>query len=65
MLFSELIAEQTILFRQGDPAVPVRGIAYDSRQVEPGDVFVAIEGFQTDGHSFVEQAVARGAAALV
>ncbi len=65
MLFSELTAELTILFRQGDPAVPVRGIAYDSRQVESGDVFVAIEGFQTDGHSFVEQAVARGAAALV
>lgn len=65
MLFSELIAEQKILAQQGNLAVPVRGIAYDSRKVEPGDVFIAIEGFQTDGHSYVEQAIAQGAAALV
>ncbi|MEW6275382.1 MAG: UDP-N-acetylmuramoyl-L-alanyl-D-glutamate--2,6-diaminopimelate ligase [Bacillota bacterium] len=65
MLFSELIADQTIVFRQGNLEVPVRGIAYDSRKTAPGDVFVAIEGFQTDGHYYVDQAVANGAAALV
>jgi UDP-N-acetylmuramoyl-L-alanyl-D-glutamate--2,6-diaminopimelate ligase len=65
LLFSELTAEQTILLHQGNLAVPVRGIAYDSRKVEPGYVFVAIEGFQTDGHYFVEQAIAKGAIALV
>lgn len=45
--------------------MPVRGIAYDSRKVEPGYVFVAIEGFRTDGHLFAGEALEKGAAALV
>ncbi|MEW6182596.1 MAG: UDP-N-acetylmuramoyl-L-alanyl-D-glutamate--2,6-diaminopimelate ligase [Bacillota bacterium] len=44
-----------------DPA----GLAYDSRRVEPGFVFFAIQGFQLDGHDYVGDAVQRGAAAVV
>jgi UDP-N-acetylmuramoyl-tripeptide--D-alanyl-D-alanine ligase len=44
---------------------PVRGAAVDSRLVEPGNLFVAIAGERTDGHRFLGQAVARGAAALL
>ncbi|MCG8401105.1 MAG: Mur ligase domain-containing protein, partial [Firmicutes bacterium] len=43
----------------------VRGIAYDSRRVEPGFLFVAIKGFKTDGHLYIQEAVRRGAAAVV
>ncbi|MFH0751218.1 MAG: UDP-N-acetylmuramoyl-L-alanyl-D-glutamate--2,6-diaminopimelate ligase [Chloroflexota bacterium] len=43
----------------------VRGIAYDSRRVGPGSVFVAVPGAHADGHAFVGQAVARGAVAVV
>lgn len=43
----------------------IGGIAYDSRHVEPGHIFVAVPGFHVDGHSFVGEAVAKGAAALV
>ncbi len=44
----------------------VRGLAFDSRKVEPGFLFVAIRGFQSDGHDFVDQAEKKGAlAALV
>lgn len=45
--------------------VDVAGIACDSRKVEPGYLFVAVRGPETDGHAFVSQAVARGAAAIV
>lgn len=41
------------------------GVAYDSRRVTPGAVFVAIRGQQADGVAFAPQAVARGAAAVV
>jgi UDP-N-acetylmuramoyl-L-alanyl-D-glutamate--2,6-diaminopimelate ligase len=41
------------------------GLAYDSRNVQPGGVFVAIKGFHVDGHAYVKQAVERGAAAVV
>ncbi|NQS76952.1 MAG: UDP-N-acetylmuramoyl-L-alanyl-D-glutamate--2,6-diaminopimelate ligase [Peptococcaceae bacterium] len=49
----------------GDPATPIEGIAYDSRQVKPGFLFVAIEGFNTDGHSYINEAIRRGAVAVV
>lgn len=45
--------------------VPVAGIASHSKQVRQGDVFVAIEGAASDGHGFVNEAIARGAAAIV
>lgn len=43
----------------------VSGIAYDSRAVKPGDVFVCIKGYQTDGHKYAADAAAKGAAAIV
>ncbi len=41
------------------------GVAVDSRQVRPGDLFVAIRGERVDGHAFAREAAARGAAALL
>lgn len=43
----------------------VRGIAYRSDEVRPGDAFFCVPGFRHDGHSFAADAVARGAVALV
>jgi UDP-N-acetylmuramoyl-L-alanyl-D-glutamate--2,6-diaminopimelate ligase len=45
--------------------VDVSGLAYDSRDVSPGDLFFCVTGFHGDGHDFAPQAVARGAVALV
>ncbi len=46
-----------------DPTI--RGIRYDSRQIVPGDLFVALRGTDSDGHAFIERAVALGASALL
>ena len=43
----------------------IGGICYRSDQVSAGDLFVAVQGMHTDGHDFVEDAVIRGAAAVV
>jgi UDP-N-acetylmuramoyl-L-alanyl-D-glutamate--2,6-diaminopimelate ligase len=43
----------------------ITGIAYDSRRVTPGMLFVAVPGQHTDGHEFISNAVDRGAAAIV
>jgi UDP-N-acetylmuramoyl-L-alanyl-D-glutamate--2,6-diaminopimelate ligase len=47
------------------PDVPIAGVTDDSRQVEPGWLFVAVAGHEADGHRFVSDAVERGAAAIV
>jgi len=44
---------------------PIRGAAVDSRLLEPGGLFVALPGDSTDGHRFLDAAVAAGAAALL
>jgi len=49
----------------GAANLDVRAVAYDSRKVMPGALFVAIEGFHRDGHDFVGDAVKRGAVAVV
>jgi len=40
------------------------GVCYDSRQVEPGNVFVAISGFAADGHRFISMALEKGASVV-
>jgi len=47
------------------PAGTVSGIAYDSRSVSHGDLFVALKGLRADGTAFARQAIERGAAAIV
>ncbi|MFL5712810.1 MAG: Mur ligase domain-containing protein, partial [Chloroflexota bacterium] len=44
---------------------PIRGAAVDSRLVEPGQLFVALPGERTDGHAYLADAIARGAAAVM
>ena len=43
----------------------VTGVAFDSREVGPGDLFVALTGEATDGHRFLDQAFAQGAAGAI
>jgi UDP-N-acetylmuramoyl-L-alanyl-D-glutamate--2,6-diaminopimelate ligase len=43
----------------------ITSLCYDSREVSPGSLFVAIRGNLLDGHSFIEQAIERGAVAIV
>jgi UDP-N-acetylmuramoyl-L-alanyl-D-glutamate--2,6-diaminopimelate ligase len=49
----------------GDGGAEVRGASCDSRQVEPGMLFAALPGEKTDGRLFVDQALERGAAAVL
>jgi UDP-N-acetylmuramoyl-L-alanyl-D-glutamate--2,6-diaminopimelate ligase len=49
---------------EGNGDVEITGIAYDSRRVKAGDLFVAVEGLLADGHAFLSDALTRGAAAV-
>ncbi len=50
---------------EGDPGVTITDVVSDSRRAEPGALFVALRGERTDGHRFLDAAVAAGAAALL
>lgn len=49
---------------EGEASTDISGIAYDSRKVNPGDLFFCISGFRTDGNKYAAEAVRRGAAAV-
>ena len=65
MSVSDLIENIPILEMRGDPRTVVKGIAYDSRDVKPGFLFAAMGGVHTDGHGYVEDALGRGATAIL
>lgn len=50
---------------QGDPAAEVRGVAHDSRRVQPGELFVVIPGARHDARAYIPQALERGALGVV
>lgn len=43
----------------------VTGVAFDSREITPGDLFIAMRGEETDGHRFIDRAIAAGAAGVI
>jgi UDP-N-acetylmuramoyl-L-alanyl-D-glutamate--2,6-diaminopimelate ligase len=65
MLLKQLASELAPLRIEGPLDREVAGIAYDSRRVTPGMVFVAIPGQRTDGHDYISTAIDRGATAVI
>lgn len=67
MKLSKLLSTLTSIIPQNTlhPNTDITSIEIDSRQVGPGTLFVALVGAQADGHQYVEQAVASGAAAIL
>jgi len=61
---SELLPEGVVV-PAGAEALEVSGLALDSRKVQPGDVFAALPGVQTDGRKFISMAVEKGAVAVI
>ena len=61
----QLIAALDSCDLQGVGDQVIGGLAYDSRKIEPGHLFVALKGHVQDGHRYIDDAVQRGAAAVV
>ncbi|TVY00579.1 UDP-N-acetylmuramoyl-L-alanyl-D-glutamate--2,6-diaminopimelate ligase [Cohnella terricola] len=60
------LSQQLLLYRMiGDSAAEIGSLAVDSRKVEPGCLFFCVPGHAADGHDYAEQAISKGAAALV
>ena len=65
MKLSELLKNIEPLEVNGDIAVEIDGVEIDSRLIEPGFLFIALKGTQTDGHRFISAAIEKGARAVL
>ena len=65
MKLKELLADVTVLKATADMEQEILHVAYDSRKVQAGGMFVAISGFATDGNRFIPMAMEKAAAVVV
>ena len=61
----DILYNVRITSTSGDMDIDVKGIAFDSRKVVAGFLFVAVKGTQSDGHDFIDKAIALGAILVV
>ena len=65
MKLKEIIQNLEIVSSNADLDTEISGISYDSRKTCCGDLFVAIRGFEADGHRFIPKAMEKGAAVVL
>jgi len=61
----DILYKVSLTSGSGDMSADVKGICFDSRQVKPGFLFVALKGTQSDGHQYISKALSLGAVAIV
>lgn len=65
MKLQELLKNVAVKNSTAAQDIEIKEVRYDSRAVQPGDLFVAIRGYATDGHKYIAKAMEQGAAAVV
>lgn len=62
---TDLLNGIELLESRGNLSILIRGIQFDSRKVEAGDLFVAVKGSHVDGHLYISKAIEKGAVAVI
>ncbi len=65
MKLKDILHNLDLIQVQADLECEITDVCYDSRQVKPGSLFVAISGFAVDGHRFIPMAYEKGAAVVL
>ncbi|MFZ7131104.1 MAG: UDP-N-acetylmuramoyl-L-alanyl-D-glutamate--2,6-diaminopimelate ligase [Eubacteriales bacterium] len=65
MYLRELLLGIQYILVKGNIDIQIQGVCYDSRNVIPGSLFVAIKGFQQDGNKYIVSAIKRGASVII
>ena len=65
MRLSELLKGINVIKTAADLNMEIGGICYDSRMAKAGDMFVAVVGYESDGHNYINQAVKAGVSCVL
>jgi len=65
MKLKDVLRDIPLLHLSGNDQEEIQGLAYSSKAVQPGFLFAALRGEKKDGNDFVEEALSRGAAAIL
>lgn len=65
MKLSEILKGINVLSAAASGDTEITGVCYDSRRVKSGDLFVAVRGYESDGHKYIPMAVEKGCAAVL
>ena len=65
MKLSDTLKKVTVVASTGNMQREITGVNIDSRQVKPGDLFIAVKGTQADGHVYIPKAIEQGAVAIL
>ncbi len=65
MKLGQLLAGVDVLYTTADRDMEISGVSCDSRKVQPGDLFVAVVGYATDGNRYISMAREKGAKVVV
>lgn len=65
MELTKVIDNVQVDFIKGNTKINIKDIKYDSRRVSQNDLFICVQGFKTDGHRYINDAIEKGAKAIV
>ncbi|MEG2583111.1 MAG: UDP-N-acetylmuramoyl-L-alanyl-D-glutamate--2,6-diaminopimelate ligase [Oscillospiraceae bacterium] len=65
MKLVELLKGIDVKSVSGSTQMSISGICFDSSEIKPGNLFVCIPGFKTDGHKYAPDAIKKGASAII
>ena len=65
MKLKDILQNCGVLSVQGDPELEITHLTNDSRQVQPGSLFIAVNGCGNDGRQYIDKAIEAGAAAVL
>jgi UDP-N-acetylmuramoyl-L-alanyl-D-glutamate--2,6-diaminopimelate ligase len=65
MKLQELLEGVDTISSEGDLNVEINGIVYDSRKIKKGNLFICVSGYSQDGHSYINDALQKGASAFI
>ncbi|GEL77970.1 UDP-N-acetylmuramoyl-L-alanyl-D-glutamate--2,6-diaminopimelate ligase [Tenuibacillus multivorans] len=65
MKLTDLLEDCDVLTERNLADIDVKGLTDDSREIEPGYVFIAVQGYSHDGHQYIDEAIKRGASVII